>query len=256
MNGDNSQSRSFARKRVLNAYVDDVNRDKAIDIILDWCKRGQTEIVVNPNLDCLVKLHEIPRLRRIYASAGLVLADGWPLVLWSYLRGRPVPHVPGSDFIVPLCTALADRKYSVFLLGTTLDSLAGAARHLSDLIPSLTIAGVYAPPLEFGSSTAHYEDALNAINSVKPDVLFLALGAPKQEFFASQIRNKVKTSAIVCVGASLDFISGKQKRAPKIFRKLRLEWLWRIILEPQRVGPRYLYQIIKIPELLWKYGRL
>ena len=256
MSGDSLQTcRSFARKRILNAQVDDVDQNSAIRIIMGWCKLRQTNIVVNPNLDCLVKLHEIPRLREIYKGAGLVLADGWPLVLWSQLSGRPVPRVVGSDLIIPLCRAAANKGYSIFLFGTTFDSLTGAARHLTRLIPNLTIAGVYSPPLGFGSSTADYELALSAINSAEPDILFIALGVPKQEFFADEIRNKVKSSAIICVGASLDFLSGKQKRAPKIVRKLRLEWFWRIIVEPRRVGPRYLRQFIKFPELLWRYGR-
>jgi N-acetylglucosaminyldiphosphoundecaprenol N-acetyl-beta-D-mannosaminyltransferase len=246
---------NFARKRILNAQVDDVDQNCAIEIIMGWCKHHQTNIVVNPNLDCLVKLHEIARLRDIYKGAGLVLADGWPLVLWSQLSGRPVPRVVGADLIIPLCRAAANNKYSIFLFGTTFDSLTGAAQYLTKLIPDLTIAGVYSPPLGFGSSATDYELALSAINSVEPDILFIALGAPKQEFFADEIKKKVKSSAIICVGASVDFLSGKQKRAPKIVRKLRLEWLWRIIMEPRRLGPRYLRQFVKLSELLWRYGR-
>jgi len=244
-----------ARHRIFNVHVDPFNADEAIATILGWCRSGQTEIVVNPNLDCVVKLLEYPQLADVYDDAGLVLVDGWPLSVWSRLRGRAIPRVAGSDLMVPLCRAAARERFSVFLFGTTLESLAGAARVLVQAIPDLDIAGVYSPPYGFQHSAEETDMALDVINRAAPSIIFLALGAPKQEFWAQSVRSRIRANGLVCVGASIDFLSGRVARAPHVFRMLYLEWFWRVLIEPRRLAPRYLRLIAALPSLVWSYGR-
>lgn len=242
------------RLRVLNVDIDPVDCDQAIAMIVSWCELQRTEIVVNPNLDCLVKLEEIPRLREVYGDAALVLADGWPIVAWAKIRGHTISKVPGSDMVIPLCRAAAAADLSVFIFGTTLASLARASRRLVRDVPGLDIAGVYSPPFGFDDLPEEREKAIEAIRSARAPIVLLALGAPKQEIWAHDIRSAIDGAVFVCVGASIDFLSGRATRAPRLFRRLGMEWLWRAVKEPRRLGPRYLRLLLKLPLLILRYG--
>jgi N-acetylglucosaminyldiphosphoundecaprenol N-acetyl-beta-D-mannosaminyltransferase len=242
------------RSQVLNVLIDPIDENQAVARILSWRDQGRTEIMVNPNLDCLMKLEDSPALRQVYDSAGLVLADGWPVALWGRLRGHKIHQIAGSDMIWPLCRAAAAAGQTVFLFGTTFKSLTVAARRLTKKIPGLILAGVYSPPFGFETSEDEQRLALEVLNSCVPAIVLIALGAPKQELWAYRMRHVIKANALICVGATIDFASGRARRAPRIVRKLRLEWFWRMALEPRRLGPRYLKLILRLPLLLWRYG--
>jgi N-acetylglucosaminyldiphosphoundecaprenol N-acetyl-beta-D-mannosaminyltransferase len=242
------------REPVLNIEIDPLNEAEAIARILSWYRQGRTEVMVNPNLDCLITLEERPALRFIYDDADLVLADGWPVALWGRLHGRNIHHIAGSDIIWPLCRAAADAGQSVFLLGTTFESLTTAARRIAQAIPTLIFAGVYSPPYGFERSDAEENRVLEIVNSCQPAIVLIALGAPKQELWAHRVKQAINANALICVGASIDFISGRTRRAPQTLRRLRLEWFWRMMTEPRRLGPRYMKIIRKLPGLLRRYG--
>lgn len=234
------------RTRIFGIDVDIVTVEQAIARILHWCVAGERHIVVTPNVDHALAYRRNPALRAAYARAGLVLADGMPLIWASRLGGPPLKErVTGSDLIEPLCRAATGR--SVFLLGSSFPTLAAAAARLTRT--GVGIAGVYAPPYGEAFDEAENAAVVDMINSVRPDIVLVALGMPKQELWAVRNLDKLQTHAVLCIGAGLDYLAGAVSRAPEPFRRLGLEWLWRAASEPARLGPRYARNLLQLPLL-------
>lgn len=243
------------RRSVFGVEVDVVSQEEAVRRVVTWCRNGETGgIVVTPNLDHVVKLRSDEALRRAYTKARLVLADGKPLVWLSRLdRGLPLELVTGSDLIEPVCVAAAREGSTVFLLGSRLEVLQKAATILTVRCPGLQIAGFYSPPMGFDRSQEEVRKALEAVQTAAPDILFVALGSPKQEVWAAEYAGATGAKAILCIGAGLDFIAGISVRAPAIFRRIGAEWLWRVLSEPRRLGGRYLRIFINLPLLAMRH---
>jgi N-acetylglucosaminyldiphosphoundecaprenol N-acetyl-beta-D-mannosaminyltransferase len=106
--------------------------------------------------------------------------------------------------------------------------------------PTVRIVGVSSPDIDLSKDAAESSDAIEAVRAAKPDLLFLALGAPKQEIWGLRIREAVAPAVIVGVGASLDFVAGEVKRAPRWVSQIGFEWLYRLAREPRRLWRRYL----------------
>jgi beta-1,4-glucosyltransferase len=166
----------------------------------------------------------------------LVLNDGLGLDLCSTLfEGVPFPeNLNGTDF-VPELLASSGEGCSVYLLGTTRELVEAASTRLARQFPNCRIVGVrdgYFPPAEI-------DQVIADINATSPDILLVGLGNPLQEEFIAKHSERINARALIGVGALLDFVAGKVPRAPKLLRKLRLEWLVRLAHEPSRLGRRY-----------------
>lgn len=201
---------------------------------------GEGFALATLNLDHLVKLGASPAFRRAYAVQDFVVADGNPVVWLSWLAGRPVRLVPGADLVLPLARLAAGRGVGVVLLGATGESLAGAAARLRHEAPGLKIAAQIAPPMGFDPEGEEAGRILKGLAGVGPCLCLLALGAPKQEILAARGRVLAPAVGFASIGAGLDFLSGHQRRAPRLMRMLALEWLWRAAVAPKRLVPRYL----------------
>jgi len=236
--------------RVFGVEVDAIDAAAAIDRIVEWCREGTRGYVVTANVDHTIMLRRDAAFRAAYSGALMVVADGAPLVWASRLGGLRLPErVAGSDLVRPLCAAAARDGLSVFLLGTTLETLARAAQRLVAASPDLQIAGVYAPPFGFGPDAPENAEVAGVLATCRPDILLIALGAPKQEIWAHRWVERLDVHVALCVGASLDFIAGSQTRAPIWLQKVGLEWLHRALSQPARLGPRYLRNLIWLPRL-------
>jgi N-acetylglucosaminyldiphosphoundecaprenol N-acetyl-beta-D-mannosaminyltransferase len=235
----------FSRKKVqlFGIHIHNFTLDEAVGILTECLLPGdgQSRYVVTPNATQIVQLRKDQFLRRIYHEADLVVADGMPVIWVSRLLGRPLrERVTGSDLLPRLCAEAAQRSYSVFFLGANPGVAAKAAARLKASYPSLRVAGSYAPPFGFETSREENQKIIKMITDTKPDILFVALGFPKQERW---IYNHAKTSSVplsLGVGAAFDFVAGTLKRAPKWMQWLGLEWLHRLIQEPHRLWRRYL----------------
>jgi exopolysaccharide biosynthesis WecB/TagA/CpsF family protein len=199
------------------------------------------------NLDHLVKMRDSPAFTRAYAAQDIVVADGWPIVTLSRLAGRPVELVPGSDMMLPLCQWAADAGVRVALVGSTEDTLSAARSALTKHFPSLDIHITLAPPMGFDPASPAAAEILQRLQDEGISLCLLALGAPKQEEFAARGRTLVPSVGFASIGAGLDFLSGRQKRAPRVLRYLRLEWLWRALMSPARLLPRYANCLFILP---------
>jgi len=206
--------------------------------------------VFTMNLDHVVKLRKDARFRAVYGRAGLITADGFPVVMACRLRGKRVDRVAGSDLIAPISAEAARTGKSIYLFGSNLQVLAKASRVLRERNPGLTIAGQLAPPQNFDPTSQDASRCVATIGSSGADLCFVALGAPKQEVFADHGKTLLPNVSFICIGAGLDFIAGAQVRAPRWMQHYGLEWLWRAASNPQRLLYRYLLCMGALPGLL------
>lgn len=182
-----------------------------------------------------------PAYRAACDAAWLRLADGMPIVWASRLLGRPLPaRVAGSDLLPALCGLAAARGYPVFLLGGRAGVPERAAARLTERFPGLRIAGVHAPPDDFDPSGAASGAAAAAVNAARPALLFVGLGAPKQELWLHRHWDALEVTVAMCCGAAIDFAAGVQIRAPGWMQRGGLEWAWRLGRDPRRLWKRYL----------------
>ncbi|MGY6548588.1 MAG: WecB/TagA/CpsF family glycosyltransferase [Roseinatronobacter sp.] len=208
------------------------------------------------NLDHLVKLRKDPLFCEAYAQHDMVVADGNSVVWLSRLARRPVELIPGSDLILPMAELAAEQKIPVALFGSAPDVLNDAAKALQQQFPDLIIASRIAPPMGFDPASAQAEALVAEIARSGARLCFVALGAPKQERFAAFAATLAPQIGFVSIGAGLDFIAGAQTRAPAIVRSLALEWLWRMLSSPGRLGMRYLRCTLILPSLTLQALRL
>lgn len=202
------------------------------------------------NLDHVVKLRRDPDFRAAYGAQTHVSADGNPIVWLSKLAGqRDVALVPGSELIEPVAALAADKGVPVGLFGATQPSLDAAAEALRARHPGLVITFVSAPAMGFDPDGAAADQAIAEIGESGARVIFLALGAPKQERFAARAQTMLPDVGFLSIGAGLDFVSGAQTRAPGWVRALAGEWLWRLLSDPGRLAARYGACLLALPGL-------
>jgi exopolysaccharide biosynthesis WecB/TagA/CpsF family protein len=208
------------------------------------------------NLDHLVKLQQDRAFLAAYAQHDLVVADGNPVVWLSRLAGRPVGLVPGADMVVPMARLAAEAGVSVALVGSTEAALQAAGDGLCARIPGLVIATRIAPPMRFDPMGQQGAEVIAVLRASGAGLCLLALGAPKQEIFAARAHAALPHMGFASIGAGLDFIAGKQPRAPLWVRRLALEWLWRALSSPRRMLPRYARCVAILPGLMREAWRL
>lgn len=191
------------------------------------------------NLDHLVKLQASPGFTAAYAAQDMVVADGWPVVALSRLARHPVELMPGSDLVLPLSHLAADTSVKVAFVGSTEDALEAAKVALHAKVPGLDVAMLHAPPMGFDPESTAAGKILQQLEKEDISLCFLALGAPKQEALAARGRREAPSVGFASIGAGLDFLSGRQQRAPRLFQRFGMEWLWRALSSPRRLIPRY-----------------
>jgi N-acetylglucosaminyldiphosphoundecaprenol N-acetyl-beta-D-mannosaminyltransferase len=209
--------------------------------VLGELAAGRGGVVVTANLDHVRRLQQPGPFRDAYAQADVVTVDGAPVVWACRVQGTPVRgRVAGSDLMRSLPAAAANAGRSLYLLGGDPGTAAAAAERLRATSPSLRVVGTECPPFGFEKDAA-YMTALRArLMAAAPDVVFVALGSPKQEFVIAALRDTLPRAWWLGVGISFSFVTGDVRRAPRWLQKLGLEWLHRLCQEPRRLARRYL----------------
>ena len=213
---------------------------------------GRGFSVATLNLDHVVKLTRDPDFLAAYGAQTHVTADGNPIVWLSRLAGQRVDLVPGADLVVPLARLAAEKQVPVAFFGATEASLRAAADAMREHAPGIDIVATLAPRMGFDPDGAEAEVAIAKLRNRGARLVFLALGAPKQEIFAAKAQGALPGVGFVSIGAGLDFLSGTQTRAPEWVRKLAAEWLWRMLSNPKRLAARYGACILALPGLTWR----
>jgi N-acetylglucosaminyldiphosphoundecaprenol N-acetyl-beta-D-mannosaminyltransferase len=221
--------------------IDAVTREQALDVVEALVRSGAGGAVFTPNVDHVIVADENARMRAAYERVSLSLVDGMPLLWASRLLGEPLPEkVSGSDFVMPLLERAAARAWRVYFLGGAPGVAALARERLREQLPGLDVVGIDAPRIEVDAPPEEREAVLASVRAARPDVVLVALGAPKQEIWIDGAREALRPAVLLGIGASLDFIAGTVTRAPRWMSETGLEWLYRLSREPRRLWRRYL----------------
>jgi N-acetylglucosaminyldiphosphoundecaprenol N-acetyl-beta-D-mannosaminyltransferase len=239
--------------------IDAVDRHGAACRIGAWLddRPKVARIVVTPNTDHVVQYQHDESFRAAYNSASLVVTDGMPLVWASRLLGAPLPgRVNGCDLVEEVLsrTGFSERPrgLSVFLLGAPPGVAQRAGEQIVKRWKTVTVVGAYGPPMGFENSPSELARIIERINAVSPDLVVVGLGAPKQEIWAAAHACVIRAKVIICAGASINYIAGARRRAPRWMQNTGLEWVYRLVSEPRRLGPRYMVDLLNFPPLLLK----
>lgn len=255
-NSKGSVKDAMARMKFMNTHVDNITMADAVQEIDRMIREKKNSYVVTPNVDHIVRIETDIEFKEIYDKADLVLTDGQPLIWISKLYGRPIcEKVSGSDLFPKICELSAKKGYTMFFLGAAEGVADIAARKLRHRYPGLQIVRTYSPPYGFEKDRQETQKIIDMVCEAHPDVLILALGTPKQEKFYFKHREKLSVPMTLAVGASIDFVAGNVKRAPKWMSDRGLEWLFRITQDPKRMFKRYIIDDTKILGLAWKYRK-
>lgn len=242
------------RMKFLNTEIDNLTMMEAVQKIEQLILNKKPSYVVTPNVDHIVKLETDKEFQKVYKEADLILTDGMPLIWISKIKKTPIKEkVSGSDLFPEVCKLSANKGYKVFLLGAAKGIAIKAAENLKLKYDGLNIVGTYSPSYGFENNKDEIEQIIEIINEVKPDILAVGLGAPKQEKFLYKFRNRLNVPVSLAIGASIDFEAGNINRAPKWMQRLGLEWFYRLIKEPKRMFKRYLVDDLKIFKIVLKY---
>ena len=235
-----------ARVRPEGVYIDGIAFDRlseaqTIRFLVDELREGRGGWVITSNLDHLCRARRDPEFRAMLDEADLVVADGAPLVWASRLQGTPLPErVAGSALAWSLSEAAGAAGQSIFLLGGDEGTAEKAAQHLKGRFSGLKIAGTFYPPMGFEKDPHIMAEMREALVAARPDLVYVALGSPKQERLIRELRSDLPGAWWLGLGISLSFICGDVQRAPVWMQKIGLEWFHRMIQEPRRLARRYL----------------
>lgn len=214
---------------------------QCVKLIMDELNSGHGGWCVTVHLSILREITVNPDIRTLVESCTFFTADGISLVWASRLRGTPLPErVCGCDMIYSLTEEAARCSKSIFLVGGNPGTGEAAAEVLKQRYMGLNVAGICCPPFGFEQDSQQIEEIAESIRSAKPDIVYVALGFPKQEQLIANIRHVCPKAWWIGVGVSFSYVSGEFKRAPLWVQKFGLETLYRVTLEPHRLAKRYL----------------
>jgi N-acetylglucosaminyldiphosphoundecaprenol N-acetyl-beta-D-mannosaminyltransferase len=232
---------------VLGAPVACLTLAEAARTVAGCVREGRPRQVITLNPEYLYRAQSEPELMEILHRADLVTADGVGIVWAARRAGNPVPErVAGIDLLLRLAAEAGMHRWRVFLLGAAPGVAEAAGRELAARYPGLTVAGTH-----HGYFRPEEELAVIAkVRQSRADLLFVALGAPRQEIWAARHLEALNVPVVMGVGGSLDVLAGRVRRAPAWLRRLHLEWLGRLLMDPKRwrrqlVLPKFALLVIR-----------
>jgi exopolysaccharide biosynthesis WecB/TagA/CpsF family protein len=212
--------------------------------------QGRFKYVVTPNVQHMVRLLEDPaNMQPLYERAWRVFCDSRVLSRLAFLSGLRLPVITGSDLTARIIARAGEQRLTIALVGPT----AAACAALRSSYPGLNIV-VHTPPMGFITSQHQVQQCVDFVIKAQAPLTFLALGMPQQEILARHIADHSQARGVgLCIGASIDFLTGKQRRAPVWIQEAGLEWLHRLLSEPRRLASRYLIECPRIFYLILKH---
>ena len=229
------------RVRLMGMPLSGFTMRSAVEHILSELSEGRGGWMITPNLDILRRYVQDPAFQAMANRANVCVADGMSLVWAAHLAGTPLPErVAGSSLIEPLCRAAADAGRRLYFLGGSPGTANQTVARLHERIPLLEVAGSCCPEWGFEENDEGLSRVQERLQAADPDIVFVALGSPKQERFIDRLSVLFPTVWWIGVGGSFDFLSGQVPRAPVWMQNVGLEWLYRLMREPRRLARRYL----------------
>lgn len=243
-----------SKVNILGSLISTINMPMAIATFGNWIKDNeQTYVCVTPAHSIMDAYHN-PDFRSILNKSGLTTPDGMAVVWLLKWKGhKHVSRVYGPDLMLSVCAESVKHRWKHFFYGGAPGVAETLAMKLCAKHPGLTVCGTYCPP--FRSLTeAEDQEIVRLLNDANPDIIWVGISSPKQEFWMAEHRDKLKVSILVGVGAAFDFLSGAKPQAPRWIQRAGLEWLYRLAHEPKRLFPRYAqypkFVILSLAQLL------
>lgn len=238
-----------AHADVLGIDLSAINMDRAVDLAECWIASGKSAYICMTGVHGVMEAQSSEYLRNVLNRALINAPDGMPMSWVGWLQGhRQMDRVYGPDFMANLCRHSTGKGYRHYLYG----GRPGVAQALKDKLekrfPGLKIVGTYTPP--FRSLTQDEEAAfLHDVQRAKPDVIWVGLSTPKQEYFMAEYVDRLNVPLLIGVGAAFDFHTGQIEEAPAWMKRAGLQWLHRLLQDPRRLWKRYL---LNNPAFLWR----
>lgn len=232
---------------ILGVNVDKITFDEALDAAERMVKEEGVSAIFTPNPEIIMCARDDDEMREILNSADLCTADGIGVVYGSKILGDPVPErVAGFDLTCALLERLSKTGEGVFLFGAKPGVAEEAAKKLAEKYPGIVISGTRNGYFKKDEEAGIVDE----INKTDAKLLLVCLGAPKQEKWIARHKGELKVNLCMGVGGTLDVLAGTAKRAPEIFIRLNLEWAYRILKNPSRIGrfaalPKFVIEILK-----------
>jgi N-acetylglucosaminyldiphosphoundecaprenol N-acetyl-beta-D-mannosaminyltransferase len=235
------------RLKILNIWVDPLTKSEALQRVHEFLKFSQRPHAIfasNPEKNFSVA--NDPEVYRIFAQAGLLLPDGIGIVLAArLLYGVKLQRIPGVEFMEDICQLATQKGYKIFFYGAREEVNRKSVEVMDKRYPGLVAGRAHGY-----NSQAEMPDLIKQINESQADILFLALGSPKQEKWYAAYQDSLKHVRVVQgIGGTLDTIAGTVPRAPKSWRKAHAEWLYRLLNEPKRLNrqkvlPLFMFKVV------------
>ena len=233
---------TFSRVDILGVTVDAQTLDGAVETIGSWIERRAPHYVCVTGVHGVIESQDDPELRRIHNEAGMVTADGMPLVWLSRRRvpaGVQVERVYGPDLMLAAFARSEATGWRHFLYGSHPETLENLRANLKDRFPRAQVVGALSPPFR-PLEPAEARAVVAEIADARPDIVWVGLSTPKQERWMAAHVGHVHAPVLVGVGAAFDFHAGLKRQAPGWMQRAGLEWAFRLATEPRRLGARYL----------------
>lgn len=225
---------------VLGVYFDNLSMTEAVNMAMDILPQHKGAYVVTPNPEIVMICRKNREAAAAVSKAYLTIPDGIGIIYGAKILKTPLKEkVPGCDFVLHLMEAMQKGAGSVFLLGSKPGVAEKAKERLQEQFPRLKFVG---------TNDGYFSDELpviEKINAANPDLLLVCLGAPKQELWMERYSQRLNVGLMIGAGGSLDVFAGTAERAPEGWRKAGLEWLYRLLKEPRRIG-----RMMNIPKFL------
>ncbi|MBC7959089.1 MAG: WecB/TagA/CpsF family glycosyltransferase [Vallitaleaceae bacterium] len=235
------------RTNILDVFFDAITIEGATNNVLNFLKGPGQYAVYTANPEFVMEAQKNKVFRDILNSGDLVVADGIGVVLGSKIIKKSLPErVAGYDLVQNIFSSIKSTPMTVYFFGAAPNIASIAASRMMEKHAGLKIIGTHNGYFD----SAEEAKIIDEINNLKPDLLLIGLGAPRQEKWWTQHRDHLNVNVCICVGGSFDVMSGTVKRAPKLFIKLGLEWFHRLITQPSRFKrmmklPLFLVQVFK-----------
>lgn len=232
---------SFPKIQILNINIQSISQQE----LLANLKKG---VLITPNVDHLVKLQKDNEFYDVYQKAEWVVCDSKILYILSKLLKNPLPEaIPGSSFFTAFYEYHKDDpNCKIFLLGAAEGIAVKAMERINQKVGRNIIVGAHSPSYGFEKKPEECEELIRIVNESGANVVLVGVGAPKQEKWIMKYRNRMpKVDIFMGLGATIDFEAGTLKRAPKLWQKIGMEWLYRCLKEPKRLFKRYFIDDMK-----------
>lgn len=237
--------------------ISNITLPECIALFDQWIQKGEKKRVAVTPVNCVVWADQHRDLQQIYNTADLTLCDGVPLIWASKFLGKEVlrGRVTGLDLLPAFTEHCYQHQYSMFFLGSSDQTLATLHQKLSQQYPGIRIAGMYSPPFAQKFSKEENEKMVALIAEARPDILWVSLTAPKQDYWIHELFEQLDTRIAIGIGGALEVLAGTIQRAPVWMQKAGLEWFFRFCKEPKRLFRRYFIEAPGIFSLLLRQKR-